>query len=88
MSLNKQVFIISSTLEQALRRLRRLDTARVMWIDRVCINQDNIDKCNTQVAIMPDIEATGAHLHGLSSTIRLLIHSILQRCSKTGLGSC
>ncbi|KAM0449927.1 hypothetical protein ACHAO4_007229 [Trichoderma viride] len=54
-SLNKQEFIISSTLEQALRRLRRLDTARVMWIDRVCINQDNIDERNTQVAIMPDI---------------------------------
>lgn len=55
MSLNNQEFTISSTLEQALRRLRRLDTARVMWIDRICINQDNIDERNTQVAIMPDI---------------------------------
>ncbi|KAL7920220.1 heterokaryon incompatibility domain-containing protein [Trichoderma austrokoningii] len=55
MSLNEQEFIISSTLEQALRRLRRLDTARVMWIDRICINQDNTDERNTQVAIMPDI---------------------------------
>ncbi|UKZ69536.1 uncharacterized protein TrAtP1_010542 [Trichoderma atroviride] len=55
MSLNKQEFIISSTLEQALRRLRRLDTERVMWIDRVCINQDNINERNTQVTIMPDI---------------------------------
>lgn len=55
MSINKQEFVISSTLEQALRRLRRLDTARVMWIDRVCINQDNNDERNTQVAIMADI---------------------------------
>jgi hypothetical protein len=53
--LNKQEFIISSTLEQALRRLRRLDSARVMWIDRICINQDNTDEGNTQVAIMPDV---------------------------------
>lgn len=54
-SLNKEEFTISSTLEQALRRLRKLDTARVMWIDRVCIDQDNIDERNRQVAIMPDI---------------------------------
>lgn len=55
MLLNKQEFTISSTLEQALRRLRKHDTARVMWIDRVCINQDNINERSAQVAIMPDI---------------------------------
>lgn len=54
-SLNEQEFTISSTLEQALRRLRRPNTARVLWIDRVCINQDNIDERNAQVAIMPNI---------------------------------
>lgn len=55
MTLNGQQFDISSTLEQALRRLRRPDVARAMWIDRICINQTNKDERNAQVAIMPDI---------------------------------
>lgn len=55
LSLNGQRFDISDTLEQALRRLRRPDIPRIMWIDRVCINQRNKDERNAQVAIMPDI---------------------------------
>ncbi|KAL6851794.1 HET domain-containing protein [Trichoderma novae-zelandiae] len=41
--------------ESPLRRLREPDIARVMWIDRVCINQANKEERNAQVAIMPDI---------------------------------
>ncbi|KAL7908438.1 heterokaryon incompatibility domain-containing protein [Trichoderma velutinum] len=55
LSLNGQHFDVSSTLEQALRRLRRPDIPRIMWIDRVCINQRNKYERNAQVAIMPDI---------------------------------
>ncbi|PTB74979.1 hypothetical protein M440DRAFT_1439608 [Trichoderma longibrachiatum ATCC 18648] len=54
-TLNGLRFDISRTLEQALRRLRKPDGARVMWIDRICINQANKEERNAQVAIMPDI---------------------------------
>ncbi|PTB63234.1 HET-domain-containing protein [Trichoderma citrinoviride] len=55
MTLDGQRFDISCALERALRRLRKLDNARIMWIDSVCINQANKEERNAQVAIMPDI---------------------------------
>ncbi|KAL7929280.1 heterokaryon incompatibility domain-containing protein [Trichoderma chlorosporum] len=60
--LQGQQLSISSTLEQALRRLRRPDTARTLWIDRVCINQLNNDERNAQVGIMPAIYRRAARV--------------------------
>jgi Heterokaryon incompatibility protein (HET) len=45
---------VSSNLEKALRSLRR-KTKRRLWVDALCINQNDIDERNAQVRIMADI---------------------------------
>lgn len=51
---------ITNNLFRALRRLRRLVTIRVLWVDAVCINQDDLDERSAQVAFMADIYASAA----------------------------
>lgn len=46
---------ISSNLFQALCRLRRRDADRILWVDAVCINQDDIDERSRQVSLMGSI---------------------------------
>lgn len=43
---------ITSSLHQALRRMRRHDSARCLWIDAVCINQADNNEKASQVSIM------------------------------------
>ncbi|PQE09703.1 ankyrin and het domain protein [Rutstroemia sp. NJR-2017a BBW] len=46
---------VRKNLEVALRHLRRSDRHRILWIDAICINQeDNVEK-GPQVAMMGDI---------------------------------
>ncbi|KAK3615802.1 hypothetical protein LTR56_026365 [Elasticomyces elasticus] len=42
----------------ALRRLRRHDSLRMLWIDQLCIDQDNMHEVGPQVQIMGDIYRT------------------------------
>jgi hypothetical protein len=49
------VLSVTSNLYSALRWLRNPDTARVIWIDALCINQDDIPERNSQVAKMSTI---------------------------------
>jgi hypothetical protein len=53
--LDGQQFSITTELEKALRRLRRLDTVRIMWIDQICINQTHTAERSAQMALMPGI---------------------------------
>ncbi|KAI1753979.1 HET-domain-containing protein [Xylaria castorea] len=46
---------ITDNLFRALKRLRYLLKARVLWVDAVCINQEDIDERSAQVAIMAEI---------------------------------
>ncbi|KAI1735317.1 HET-domain-containing protein [Xylaria scruposa] len=46
---------VTDNLFQALRRLRYLFKPRVMWVDAVCINQEDIDERSAQVALMAEI---------------------------------
>ncbi|KAI0406752.1 HET-domain-containing protein [Xylaria palmicola] len=46
---------ITDNLFKALRRLRKLSKARVLWVDAVCINQDDVDERSAQVALMAEI---------------------------------
>lgn len=48
-------FRISSSVATLLRQLRLNENARHLWIDAICINQDNTPEKNTQVARMLDI---------------------------------
>ena len=41
---------ITKNLEAALLRLRSVEQTRVMWIDQVCINQDDIKERSSQVS--------------------------------------
>ena len=47
----KQIFI-TGTLDLALRRLRNPHSNRVLWIDQLCINQDDLDERSQQVQLM------------------------------------
>ncbi|KAK4119748.1 HET-domain-containing protein [Parathielavia appendiculata] len=46
---------IGQNLRSALLHLRYEDRPRTLWVDAVCINQDDIDERSSQVALMGDI---------------------------------
>lgn len=46
---------LRANLAVALRHLRRPDAMRVLWIDAICINQEDIKERNQQVKRMTDI---------------------------------
>ncbi|KAK4464742.1 heterokaryon incompatibility protein-domain-containing protein [Cladorrhinum samala] len=54
-SISGTPFAVTANCEAVLRRVRRLSTPRIVWIDAVCINQENKDEQGHQVQLMPDI---------------------------------
>ena len=46
---------ITKNLAAALRRLRYPSSLRVLWIDSICINQNDIEEKNLQVPLMGEI---------------------------------
>ncbi|TGO20359.1 hypothetical protein BPAE_0303g00030 [Botrytis paeoniae] len=48
-------FPVTTNLESALRYLRYRDLPRVLWIDAICINQEDIPERNSQVQYMGTI---------------------------------
>lgn len=46
---------ITSNLSQALRYIRYKEQPRVLWVDAVCVDQQNLDERGKQVMRMPDI---------------------------------
>ena len=52
---NRKPFATTENLDLALRRIRRLDVAVLLWVDQICINQDDLQEKNQQVAIMGTI---------------------------------
>jgi hypothetical protein len=53
--LNGQPVEVSQNLRSALRRLRGRDTALTLWIDQLCINQENAAEKSRQVTLMRHI---------------------------------
>lgn len=53
-TINNQKFLVRQNLAFALAALRRHNT-RVLWVDALCINQNDIDERNSQVRQMADI---------------------------------
>lgn len=51
---------IGGNLNDALRCLRKPDASRVLWIDRVAINQDDLDERTHQVGLMADIYSSAS----------------------------
>ncbi len=54
-TLDGKPFVIRHNLAVALRHLRRQKVDRMLWVDAVCINQNDIDERNRQVAMMSEI---------------------------------
>lgn len=54
-SLDGKTFLTSITLESAFRRLRAEKRPRILWVDWICINQDDADERRVQVSLMRDI---------------------------------
>ena len=52
---NGSRFVVTDNLAAALRRLRLPDKPRTIWIDALCINQDDLAERAYQVAIMGQI---------------------------------
>lgn len=52
---NSKPFATTENLDLALRQIRRLDVAVLLWVDQICINQDDLQEKNQQVAIMVTI---------------------------------
>ena len=58
---NKKALLVTPSCESALRHLRLKDRTRVLWVDSICIDQDNtaesIRERNILVASMGEIYA-------------------------------
>ncbi|KAM7210329.1 Heterokaryon incompatibility protein (HET) domain containing protein [Rhypophila decipiens] len=73
--------LIRENLASALRHLRRPDLPRVLWVDAICIDQDNLQERGEQVSRMGDIFAMAARVVvwlGPASETSSLAFSILQ----------
>ncbi|RKF56433.1 Heterokaryon incompatibility protein 6, OR allele, partial [Erysiphe neolycopersici] len=46
---------ITKSLYEALRQLRYQDRRRFLWVDAICINQDDLDERGQQVSLMKNI---------------------------------
>lgn len=55
-------FPVTANCENALRRVRRRFSDRNIWIDAVCVDQDNIEERGHQVRLMPRIYASARHV--------------------------
>jgi hypothetical protein len=80
--LAKQLFWVTPNLESALRHLRLQDRARILWIDSICINQDDLQERAEQVKIMGQIYRSacrdllwvGADMEKYSQVLPILEH--------------
>ncbi|KAL5592487.1 hypothetical protein FOBRF1_013513 [Fusarium oxysporum] len=48
-------FRITESLDEAIRHLRREDEAITLWIDQICINQENLQEKSLQIRLMSQI---------------------------------
>jgi len=55
-------FPVMRNLEAALRRLRLTYEKQILWVDYICINQDNTAEQNHQVGLMRDIFRTASEV--------------------------
>jgi Heterokaryon incompatibility protein (HET) len=53
--LDGKTFLVRDNMWEALIQFRLRDEEHMLWIDAICVNQDNISEQNQQVRIMPHI---------------------------------
>ncbi|KAF7885849.1 uncharacterized protein EAF02_004358 [Botrytis sinoallii] len=54
-TVNGKKFDVTTNLFAAMQKLRKTDVNRRIWIDAICINQNDNDEKNTQVRLMREI---------------------------------
>lgn len=59
--LHDMVLDVPASSERVLRRMRHQERQRVLWIDAICINQEDIAERGHQVGIMADIYSSASH---------------------------
>lgn len=57
---NNASLAVGGNLRDALRCLRKPDAPRVLWIDRIAINQEDTDERSQQVGLMGDIYSSAS----------------------------
>lgn len=62
-SCNGQRLALTKDLLNALRRLRRKDQTETLWIDQICINQEDLDERSRQVQLMRKIYKSAAYVY-------------------------
>ncbi|TVY68380.1 Heterokaryon incompatibility protein 6, OR allele [Fusarium oxysporum f. sp. cubense] len=60
MKCNDHEFMITNSLDLALRRLRSISDSRFLWIYQICIDQTSLEERSEQVSIMGDIYSGAA----------------------------
>ncbi|PPJ52035.1 hypothetical protein CBER1_09827 [Cercospora berteroae] len=60
--LNSRPFKITKHLSDGMRRIRSAETTEPLWIDAICINQDDPDERSSQVSMMFDIYRSARHV--------------------------
>lgn len=56
--LSGRTHAVTRNLEAALRRLRWKNIERIVWVDQLCINQEDVEEESQQVALMQQIYQT------------------------------
>ncbi|KAF2444570.1 HET-domain-containing protein [Karstenula rhodostoma CBS 690.94] len=82
---NKRPFPVTENLHSALQHLRYQSEDRVLWIDAICINQDDQKERSSQVVLMRDIYRRAQRVLvwlGPSADHSELAYSTLQRLSE------
>jgi hypothetical protein len=51
----EQEYLVTTNLESALQQIRPINETRTLWVDAICINQDDIAERNSQVLLMDAI---------------------------------
>ncbi|KAH7070312.1 heterokaryon incompatibility protein-domain-containing protein [Paraphoma chrysanthemicola] len=59
---SQKTFPVTSNCYSALSRLRLKSEPRILWIDAVCIDQDNVSEKNHQVGLMSKIYSRAANV--------------------------
>ncbi|CAG9983496.1 unnamed protein product [Clonostachys byssicola] len=57
-----EVIRVTENCANALRRLRYRNKTRTLWVDAICINQEDVDERSHQVEMMADIFACAARV--------------------------
>jgi hypothetical protein len=78
-------FLVTQSLHSALQNLRQQTKERVLWIDAICINQDDMEERSAQVVLMRDIYRRAERVLvwlGPGADNSELAYSTLRRLSK------